>query len=345
MRTAKKALIGLVLAILLVGLSLPMAAEACGCGMVLPHEGSVDVTQEQAIIRWDGQTEDIVMALQAQGNAKEAAWIMPVPGPAQVKLGDPGMFDFLQEFTKPREEYRISLLLDILALGGAPAATPAAAPVTLLARREIGLFDVSILAATDATALTGWLKANGYTFPNAAAKVLQHYVDQGWYYVAARISPGKTSEVHGELDPLWITFRSNQLVYPMRTTALARRPEAVILYILADHRMDVPELHTSFAGWISPSDLPAEENPSQQVVDRKYFLTKLQTVIQVPETWAEQDYFASYIPDDEYRDVEVVYQQVSCFALCGALLALLLVVWFAVLVRRSRKGRAQKGAS
>jgi hypothetical protein len=279
-------------------------AEACGCGIVLPHEGSIDVTQERAIIRWDGQTEDIIMALQVQGDAKEVAWIMPVPTPAQVKLGDPKMFDFLQEFTKPRIEYRTVTVDPNTPLPQPPAAAP---PVTLLDRREIGLYDVSTLAATDATALTDWLNTNGYKFPEAAAKVLQPYVDQGWYYIAARISPSKTSQVQGELDPLWMTFKSDRVVYPMRPTALARSQEDVFLYILADHRMDVTGLHTNFAGWISPTDLPAKEHPIQQVVDRKYFLTKLQTVIANPARQVTDDYFANQVPDVEYRDVEVKY--------------------------------------
>jgi LPXTG-motif cell wall-anchored protein len=282
-------------------------AEACGCGIVLPHEGSIDVTQERAIIRWDGQTEDIIMALQVQGDAKEAAWIMPVPSPAQVKLGDPKMFDFLQEFTKPRIE-TITVIGDAAPAAQAPAAAP---PVTLLDRREIGLYDVSTLAATNATALTDWLNVNGYKFPEAAAKVLQPYVDQGWYYIAARISPSKTSEVKGELDPLWMTFKSNRVVYPMRPTALARGQVGVSLYILADHRMDVTGLHTNFAGWISPTDLPTEEHPLQQVVDRKYFLTKLQTVLGNPAKQVTDDYFANQVPDVEYRDVEYVHRYVS----------------------------------
>src|SRR5512143_659238 len=102
MRNLRMLLNSLVLAAFLFALCLPAAVEACGCGIVLPREGSLDVSQERAIIRWDGQTEDIVMALQVQGSAAEAAWIMPVPTPAQVQLGDAKMFDFLQEFTKPR---------------------------------------------------------------------------------------------------------------------------------------------------------------------------------------------------------------------------------------------------
>ncbi len=350
MRTVRIVLTGLVLAMLLVVLSLPAAAEACGCGMVLPREGSIAVNQERAIIRWDGQTEDIVIALQAQGDAKEAAWIMPVPSPAQVKLGDPQMFDFLQEFTQPRVETRT-----VIVGPGEPMLAGAPSPVTVLDRREIGLYDVSTLAATDAAALTGWLNTNGYKFPDAAVKILQPYVDQGWYYTAARISPSKTSEMKGELDPLWLTFKSNRVVYPMRPTALARHQVNVFLYILADHRMEVSGLRTSFAGWISPDNLPGAKHPLQQVVDRKYFLTKIQAIIDDPKVQVKDDYFANPVPDVEFRDVEfdTHYEyQTSTAAptpassaqttslLLGVSFALLLLVAVIVgiLVRKNRNG-------
>ncbi len=301
MRTMRTILTSMMLAVLLGVLCLPITAEACGCGILLPHEGSIDVTQERAIIRWDGQTEDIIMALQAQGDAKEAAWIMPVPSVAQVKLGDPEMFTFLQDFTKPEVKHITEIVHSpIPTVGAAPAA------VTLIDRREIGLYDVSTLAATDASALTDWLIANGYKFSDATAKILQPYVDQGWYYIAARISPNKVDQVKGELDPLWMTFKSNRVVYPMRPSALSRVPEAVYLYILADHRMDVAGLHTSFAGWISPGDLPTLDHPIERIVDRRYFLTKVETRIANPQAQVKDDYFAKEVKDVEYREVEYV---------------------------------------
>jgi hypothetical protein len=36
-------------------------ADACGCGIYLPLEGEASVSEEHVLIRWDGQTEDIIM--------------------------------------------------------------------------------------------------------------------------------------------------------------------------------------------------------------------------------------------------------------------------------------------
>ena len=342
MKIVRRISLSFELAILLFALTLPTAADACGCGIFLPKEGTVGITQERAIIRWDGQTEDIVMALQVQGDATEAAWIMPVPSPAQVKLGDPRMLDFLQDYTKPREE----TVYEILPMIGALGEGASGSAVTLLDRREIGLYDVSTLAANDAQALTDWLNTNGYKFPSNASQIFQTYVEQKWYYIAARVSPNKASSVKGELDPLWLTFKSDRVIYPMRPSALARGPMGVFLYILSDHRMNVAGLRTEFAGWIAPSDLTvASDHPIRQVVNRKYFLTKLQRMVFSPASEITDDYVASPVSDQEYR--AVTYKYVDTVAgipilslLCVGLLGLVVAIPSTVLlgvIRRKRK--------
>ena len=52
---------------------------------VSAREGAARVAQGQALIRWDGHTEDIVMELGVEGNSQEAAWILPVPAQVTVK--------------------------------------------------------------------------------------------------------------------------------------------------------------------------------------------------------------------------------------------------------------------
>jgi hypothetical protein len=129
---ARLALIGLALA---VALSV-RPAEACGCGGYLPRAGDAFVSQEEALLRWDGTTEDIVMSLGVLGSSKEAAVILPVPARATVKLGDAKLFDQLRELTQPL--VRIEKRSVGLELGAGAAAPPGvAAPVTLLNRQTL----------------------------------------------------------------------------------------------------------------------------------------------------------------------------------------------------------------
>ncbi|MBE7474576.1 MAG: DUF2330 domain-containing protein [Anaerolineae bacterium] len=289
-------------------------AEACGCGAYIPREGEGTVVQERALVRWDGQTEDIVMALGVQGNTTEAAWIMPVPVEATVQLGQAELFDTLQELTKPRVEYRYGLIPPVaLGAGAAPdGAVGGAAPVTLLRQQTLGPFEVSTLAATDATALSDWLADNGYTFPDGLDEVLQAYVEQKWFYIAARLTSGANGqELSGELDPLWITFPSDELIYPMRATALATGVMPVYLYVLSDHRVEKAQTfgdsRVAFAGWIEPAALPAE-SPLAPFVDRKLFLTKFEERIWNPPSVNDDYRFSPAAADEIYYDVEIEYR-------------------------------------
>jgi hypothetical protein len=290
------------------------------------------------------------MSLSVQGNATEAAWILPVPSQATAQLAEADLFKSLQELTKPRVEYRYGLFPPNMALGGGATegTAPGAPPVLLLEQQTLGPFEVSILAATDAMALSGWLTDNGYNFPTSLAGVLQSYVQQGWYYIAIRLSPGAQGEaLTGELDPLWITFQTNELVYPMRPSALATGRLPVYLYVLADHRVEKAQtfgdLHISFADWIEPATLPAN-SPLAPYVTRRLFLTKFEEQIWEPSR-INDDYTFTFAAEDEvYHDVEIEYLYdiggvpIFLLVLCSLCLVVLIVGggvgWFLLSQRR-----------
>ncbi len=310
-------------------------ANACGCGVYIPSEGEGGVVQERALIRWDGQTEQIVMALSVQGQSSEAAWIMPVPAEAEVKLGEARLFDTLQELTKPRVEQRYGIQWPFLSLGAmAPeGAVGGAAPVTLLKQQSLGPFEVSTLAATDADALSRWLADHGYNFPAGLNEVLQPYVQQQWFYIAARLTPGGADKaLSGQLDPLWLTFPTTELVYPMRSTALASGVMPVYLYVLAEHRVQKAQTfgdsHIPFAEWVDPAALPAD-SPLQPFVDRNLFLTKFEERIWNPRSVNDDFVFSFAAQDEEYRDVKIEYVYYiagvpTFFLLCGGVCLVLL---------------------
>jgi hypothetical protein len=288
-------------------------AAACGCGAYIPREGEAHVAQERALIRWDGHREDIVMALDVQGSSTEAAWILPVPAQATVQLGEAELFETLQALTRPRVQYQYALLPPSLAGPGSvmDGVTGGAPPVLLLQQQTLGPFEVSTLAATNASALSDWLAEHGYSFPEGLAGVLQPYVEQQWVYIAIRLTPGVNGEeLTGQLEPLWITFQSETLVYPMRATALATGTMPVYLYVLAEHRVEkvqsFGDTRVSFADWVEPASLPAD-SPLRPFVERKLFLTKFEERIWEPAQ-VNNDFVFSFTAQDEiYHDVKIEY--------------------------------------
>ncbi|MEU9234806.1 DUF2330 domain-containing protein [Streptomyces subrutilus] len=251
-------------------------AYACGCGAMVPDRQSrIGVDRETSVVRWDGRTEQIVMRFTVDGDAHRAAWIMPVPGRATVELGDGQVFGELSRLTRPERRTRSyfwprdgdwPFSSGAGDTAGAPPPGSADPGVGVVGREQLGDFDVARLTATDPDALKGWLEANGFELPDGLTAEVAPYVDQKWEYVAVRLAPRQPGgPLRGNLDPLKIRFESPVLVYPMRLSRMAKTPQSLGLYVLAEHRMEpsstiggsAPEV--TFAGKIDPKGGPLAE--------------------------------------------------------------------------------------
>ncbi len=338
----------------LLGLTVVVAtpAAACACGAFVPSSGNGEIRGEASEVRFDGRAEDIVMQLSVEGESPEAAWILPVPAPARVKLGDSRIFDDLVDLTRPREVVHKRWFPDFGGDSDDGVGAGAGAPtggVQVLERQTLGPFDVASLAATDAGALGAWLDDNGFALSDELAGGLQPYVDAGWSYVAAKLVPGAGDEaLSGNLQPLWVTFPTSELVYPMRLSALAEETGSISLFVLAEHRVartdrseDRGRSATTFAAWVDRPDLPAG-SALRDLVTGRLFLTRIEGYV-VPEAVTD-DYRFGYVADDV--DVPTVEREELVRVLglpAGPVLVVLglLVVGVAVaLVARRRRSPA-----
>ncbi|MFF5936579.1 DUF2330 domain-containing protein [Streptomyces sp. NPDC012508] len=308
--------------------SLIAPAYACGCGAMIPDRNQqIGVDRETSAVRWDGRTEQIVMRFTVRGDAERAAWIMPVPGRADVTLGDAALFDALEDLTRPAYEDRHYFWprgddwpfdLDNSDTDGAAAPGSGRSDVGVVGRERLGPFDVARLTATDPKALSGWLETNGFELPERLATELTPYVEQKWEYVAVRLAPDATgtttgtstststsTTLQGELTPLRISFASDRLVYPMRLSRLAKTPQSLGLYILADHRMeprddiggDRPEVR--FAGEIEGTQ---RDSLASLTGGRPVYLTALDQSFPVPSL-IDGDHELRTVADTPYREV------------------------------------------
>ena len=240
-------------------------AWACGCGAMIPGSGgTMSVAREQAVVRFDGTTENVVMRFSTRSDVTNAAWVMPVPAPATVKLGDQGLFGDLDGAEAPIPAVHHYFWPHFGASGndaisgGATAAPPSA--VQVLSDQRIGEFEVANLASTDPAALGGWLNQHGFALKDSTAARLSGYTSQGWKFVAVRLATGSTAHLTGVLDPISLSFPAKTAVYPMRLSAGATTPQSVEVSVLAPHRMDVSsspvagqQTASTFGDWIDPA--------------------------------------------------------------------------------------------
>jgi hypothetical protein len=244
-------LLGTLLVVLALEVATPMAAQACACGGFVGDQ-KVQVKQETAIVSLTGGRETVTMQFAAETTATRAAWIMPVPAKADLSLGNADAFTYLDDFTKP--EYR-DVVDDSGPGDGRAAAAPPGSGVTVTEQTKIGPYEIAQLTGSDSAAVAAWLTQNGFTLPANLATGLQPYLAEGWSLTAIRLTGSDGGSLQGVLPPLQVSFATSTPVYPMRLSGQATTPQALRLYVLADHRMDASSpargggtFHMYFAG-------------------------------------------------------------------------------------------------
>jgi len=349
--------VGALLAIQLGSLIAP--AYACGCGAMIPGaRQSIGVGREESVVRWNGHEEQIVMSLTVDGDADQAAWIMPVPHRATVELGDPELFTQLRTATAPVHRNRYHFWPQdgdwpLVTGGGTDAGAPppgARAPsgVGVVGRQRLGPFDVARLTATDPAALNGWLGSNGFVMPPRLEDALQPYVDHRWEYVAVRLAPETAgSALAGTLDPLHLTFTAGRPVYPMRLSQLARTPQSLGLYVLAAHRMETrtsiggERPRVTFAGRVTPNRGPLAElakgTPYLTAIGQEFPTPSSISGDHVLRPASSDTAFQQVIYEDHLRKVAGIPAWLVTVA---GTLALVVTALTVIAVRRSRRPEA-----
>ncbi|GAA3518942.1 DUF2330 domain-containing protein [Actinocatenispora rupis] len=293
-------------------------ALACACGAIVTPNPDARVADETSLVRYEGGSETIAMSLTLTATPTSAAWFLPVPAKPTFRLADTALFNRLAQVTAPRvvEEPRHGDCSGACAVPGAARPSP---DVRVLSHVPVGPYDVATLAASDGTALSRWLTAHGFHLSPTLARGVRPYAAAHWVYVAVRLRPAAGHRDLGtQLPPLAVTFPSRELVYPMRLTHLARKPQTVRLYVLADHRMRAigglpSESDVRYADWIdapTPSTAPTatpsggtDGDPLAPFVPHRMFLTRFDLVDLAPSAVTEDFRFVRAAADTPHQSV------------------------------------------
>lgn len=326
----------------LAGSAAQVSVVACACGGAISNPGDqVEILDETAIIEWDGGVETITLALDADTNATDFALLVPTPAPAKATLGDATLFDDLAAISTPRE---VSDWQWWPVIGSAPGSRG----VEVLDVVRLGPLEVTTLAASEAGELTDWLDAHGYVMTDAMATSLLPYIEEGWYFVAAKIATDAQGDpdLSGALQPIMLTFDSDEVVYPMRMSAAATSTQHVRTYIVADHRMERTDVMADdswvrFAGTLETDgvDKALGGEPSTallELLDGRY-LTTIDQYFREPMEEIVADFtFAQAADDAEFvATVEVLRPVPVLGVLAGPIILLGVIVACVLLTVRS----------
>ncbi|MCX2934634.1 DUF2330 domain-containing protein [Mycobacterium sp. CVI_P3] len=275
-------------------------AGACACGGIVSRDLDARVTGEQSLVAIDADAETVVMRLDLSSVADNAALIVPTPTPATASSADPGLFPELERLSAPRIEPNRSGRTDLDEAGAVAAGGP-----TVVARVQLGPLEATTLTGGDLAGVQRWLDAAGYTMRPEVTAQLDPYLKQGWSFVAMRLTGQEP--LSGQLDPVRLDFASDELVYPMRMSAAAKDAQRVVVYTLAQHRMErtdadaaAQDVSVDYAG---PIQGRTTDPVLTELSSRNPYLTRISTTISEPSSVTTDFVFGPAPTDDPYQRV------------------------------------------
>ncbi len=226
-------------------------------GFFPPVHGVASTSDQRAIVIDRGDAETIVLQTAYEGDASDFAWVIPVPelitASEAVGVAEARVFDTLHDLTVPRQMTWTSSSA-VCGCSGSDDGAVVENGVTVWETLRVEDYEVAVLSAEASDNLAGWLNANGYGFPDGHESTLQYYLDRQSFFVAFKIAPaaeGRDDQNAGggdappslgdgaaeEMDPITLTFPTDELVFPMRISRVSTKGRVeVLIYVIGPHR-------------------------------------------------------------------------------------------------------------
>jgi len=165
----------------------------------------------------DTQKETLILTIDFEGDAKDFGWLIPFPSRPYVTRGSDQIFESLNQLI--RKDYTTYHYQPLFSMKEERAVS---VPVQVIETKKVAYYEIAVLSASEANALTNWLQKHNFKFPSKYSYLLNDYINQKWYFVAVKISPqalsqGKVS-FSGHPIPLKIEFKTSQPFYPLYLT-------------------------------------------------------------------------------------------------------------------------------
>ncbi len=221
---------------------LPQAQAFCGT-YVGPVGSSLENQAAQVILAREDERTVLTLANDYTGSEANFGIVIPVPevlDADDVSLPDPELFAAFDLYAAPRivsyscEElhgtwdYSTTADTGTASSGGDPANG-----VVVESSFSAGEYDIVVLSATGSEGLVGWLDANGFSLSASAQPIIQTYIDQGQYFLGAKVNLDSLPPGQSFLSPLQLRYSSASFGLPIRigTTVSPGEQEVVIHFL------------------------------------------------------------------------------------------------------------------
>lgn len=230
-------------------LALPTPAIACFFYEEPEDHSVVDQSALEVLLVEREGTTTMIVGARAEGNVPDLGWIVAVPNYPTPAEGSENVFSSLDFATRP--VFRTSSGSGGTAYasesggagcGGADRAMGADSPpigedypeVTVWNSTVVGPYLVDVVTARSPADLRAWVESNGFPWRPETEPDFQHYIDQSFFFVVAKVIPDEESAA---LVPLAITYPTadTELVVPLLLSRQAATEDmGLLVWIIAD---------------------------------------------------------------------------------------------------------------
>jgi hypothetical protein len=254
-------------------------ARACGGEFEGPSQNGDLVSQHRMIFSVSPEQTTLYDEIEYQGDPASFAWVLPIHGQVQVGLSSDVVFAAMDSATQttiqsPPPPVCASCSCGDFAgtasadAGASGSSSGGGGGVTVVSQSVVGPYDTVQLTATDPTALSTWLSANGFTVPAAVQPIIAAYQQEGFGFLALKLQPGQGVQA---MRPVSVTTQGAGLSLPLRMVAAGTGSTvSITLWVVAQGRYEAANF-PNFT--IDPStlvwDFNTETSNYQSVIQQK----------------------------------------------------------------------------
>jgi len=222
------------------GLVLLLGAASLACAPAGRMGEGIHIAEESAIIIWDAatKTQHFIRRASFETKAKDFGFLVPTPTVPKLEEADDEAFGYLAWLTRPPVQ---KLRDDVKALRRMADKSETVAQVIVIATAKVAGYDATVLEATDANALDGWLKQHGYLSSPALVEWYKPYIAQKWKITAFKIATNTENTTSVKTSAIRMSFESDRPFFPYREPAVEAGSKAARMlrvYLLGDTRHD-----------------------------------------------------------------------------------------------------------
>jgi hypothetical protein len=214
------------------------ASSVSACGGLFCQNVPVDQQAERIIFTMnDDSTISAYVQINYTGSAPDFSWVVPVPDVPEVDVAEITTFDELSTLTSPvfiPPQMPGCAAVPMSAMADSAGGPVAEGSVEVLAQGTAGPYAYEVVTSDDPDALVVWLQDNNYRVTEDMVPLIQVYNSEGMVFLAMKLQPDQGVQ---DIQPVKMTYRSDDPMIPLRLTAVAATPNMnVLTWIFADEQ-------------------------------------------------------------------------------------------------------------